>query len=310
MEYRVLHGRTYHSAKGNTDYWEPNDEKQANSMDLLHHTLTVLFDDKLFMAPISPEPKKVLDVGCGTGTWAIDFADAYPKCEVIGTDISPMQPHWVPVNLRFEIDNCTISPWTFAPNSFDFIHARYLFGAIRDWDALYAEMFRACKPGGWAEAVEPSIFICSDDDSVCEGDGSALSAWAHLFREANHKYGAKSGQGPRPLDMLERDTILSGFRRAGFVDIVQRTVKCPLAPYSKDPRQREVGLYGRAAMEEGMEGFVLYLYIKGLGWSHEQVTIYLSHLRRELRDPRKTPYIKIQCVFGRKPLNVKSSDVR
>jgi hypothetical protein len=29
-----------------------------------------------------------------------DFADEYPNAEVIGTDISPIQPSWVPPNLK------------------------------------------------------------------------------------------------------------------------------------------------------------------------------------------------------------------
>lgn len=34
------------------------------------------------------------------GLWAVDFADDNPNVEVIGTDISPVQPQWVPPNLR------------------------------------------------------------------------------------------------------------------------------------------------------------------------------------------------------------------
>lgn len=37
----------------------------------------------------------------GTGNWAIDFADAYPMCDVLGTDLSPIQPQYVPVNCRY-----------------------------------------------------------------------------------------------------------------------------------------------------------------------------------------------------------------
>jgi ubiquinone/menaquinone biosynthesis C-methylase UbiE len=33
--------------------------------------LTMLLDDKLFLAPISRNPGKVLDVGTGTGIWAM-----------------------------------------------------------------------------------------------------------------------------------------------------------------------------------------------------------------------------------------------
>ncbi|KAI2467545.1 S-adenosyl-L-methionine-dependent methyltransferase [Annulohypoxylon bovei var. microspora] len=296
LEYRTIHGRRFHSQRGNTDYWGPNDEIQANSMDLSHHTLTLMMGDKLFLAPIGDSPRRVLDVGCGT-----DFADAFQECEVIGTDISPTQPYWVPVNLRFEIDDCTAAPWTYAPRSFDFVHVRYLFGAIRDWDGLYAEAFRALRPGGWAESVEPSTYVRSDDGSILEGDGSALSEWAPLFIEAARKYGSRSYEGPRPMSMVEDGTVLKAFRRAGFSDIVMRSYKCPLTPFSTDPHLREVGLYARSAMEEGMEGFVLYLFTNGLGWSREQVTLYLHRVRQELRDTRKSPYIEVQVVYGRKP---------
>ena len=29
-----------------------------------------------------------------------DFADEYPNCEVVGTDLSPIQPTWIPPNLK------------------------------------------------------------------------------------------------------------------------------------------------------------------------------------------------------------------
>lgn len=43
--------------------------------------------------------------GTGTGIWAIDMADTYPAAQVIGTDLSPVQPIFVPPNCRFEVDD-------------------------------------------------------------------------------------------------------------------------------------------------------------------------------------------------------------
>ena len=62
----------------------------------------------------------MLDVGTGTGIWAIDFGDEHPSAEVLGTDLSPTQPTWVPPNVRFEIDDAT-KPWTWDAGAFDFV---------------------------------------------------------------------------------------------------------------------------------------------------------------------------------------------
>jgi hypothetical protein len=55
-EYRTIHGRTYQASK-TTEYWAPNDEKQNEALDVTHHYLTLLQDDKLFLAPIGDDPQ-------------------------------------------------------------------------------------------------------------------------------------------------------------------------------------------------------------------------------------------------------------
>lgn len=77
----------------------------------------------------------------GEGIWAIDFADLYPSAEVIGTDLSMIQPDWVPPNLRFDIDDAELE-WTFEPNSFDFIHNRNFVCSIRNWPRLVEQAFK------------------------------------------------------------------------------------------------------------------------------------------------------------------------
>jgi ribosomal protein L11 methylase PrmA len=36
-----------------------------------HHMLTMLFDGKLYLAPIKEDLQNVLDIGTGTGIWAM-----------------------------------------------------------------------------------------------------------------------------------------------------------------------------------------------------------------------------------------------
>ena len=44
-------------------------------MDLLHHIYNLVLDGQLHSAPIGEQPQRVLDLGTGTGIWAVDFAE-------------------------------------------------------------------------------------------------------------------------------------------------------------------------------------------------------------------------------------------
>lgn len=54
-------------------YYAPNDEAENDRLDMHHHLATLLLKGKLHVAPISANPQRILDVGCGTGIWAIDM---------------------------------------------------------------------------------------------------------------------------------------------------------------------------------------------------------------------------------------------
>ncbi|KXH60975.1 methyltransferase domain-containing protein [Colletotrichum salicis] len=163
-DYRRIHGRTF-SQK--TDYWGPNDEKQNEALDLViitdddnvftksHNWELQFFDDKLFLAPLGDSPQKVLDLGTGTGIWAIDFADEFPSAQVTGIDISPIQPGWVPPDCKFQVDDIE-QPWTWSED-FDFIHISHLEASIADWPALYKQAFGHLIPGGYIEVKEFDI---------------------------------------------------------------------------------------------------------------------------------------------------------
>jgi methylase of polypeptide subunit release factors len=66
----------------------PNDEKEQERLDFQHHIYSLLLAGELYTAPIESPPKRALDVGTGTGIWAMDFADKFPDCHIVGTDLS------------------------------------------------------------------------------------------------------------------------------------------------------------------------------------------------------------------------------
>jgi hypothetical protein len=44
-------------------------------LDILHHVGLLLLKDKLHLAPIGSNPQRILDIGTGTGIWAIDCGE-------------------------------------------------------------------------------------------------------------------------------------------------------------------------------------------------------------------------------------------
>ena len=63
------------------------------------------------------------------------MGDLYPNANILGVDLSPIQPEWVPPNVKFMVDDVE-SPWLSPRNHFDYIHGRHTVMAIRDWPKL------------------------------------------------------------------------------------------------------------------------------------------------------------------------------
>ena len=108
-------GRRYHAYFGPDKNLHPTDEKEQDRLDIHHEIFLGLLDGELHTAPLK-RPHRVLDIGTGTGLWCVDFANTYPMAEIIGTDLSPIQPAWVPNNCKFEVDDAE-QEFTFRPAS-------------------------------------------------------------------------------------------------------------------------------------------------------------------------------------------------
>ncbi|KAL5601219.1 uncharacterized protein BROUX77_005468 [Berkeleyomyces rouxiae] len=292
MRHEYQNGRRFHQFR-NGRYPLPNDDPEQERDALKHMLLLELTNGQLFHAPLgqhgAPDPQRIIDLGCGTGRWTIDVGEAFPAAEVIGIDLSPIMPEWLPPNVRFMVDDIEDEEWLHGSN-FDLVYIRHVMALIRSPETVMKNSFDNIAPGGWIECTEFDGFLMCNDGTM--PDDHAPKVFLELVAKSLKGVGINFHIGPHLEPLL---------KQAGFVNVEKRTYPVAIGKWAKAPQQRYLGMYMVEVLSQLFESAKSRALLK-LGLSQKELDDLTESAIAGLDDHRRHAYINIQVYIGQKPI--------
>ncbi|KAK2061987.1 S-adenosyl-L-methionine-dependent methyltransferase [Colletotrichum caudatum] len=289
VDYPIEYGRRYHAYRPGS-YKFPNDEFEMNRLDLAHAMMVKAMGSVLYRAPLQKgKVHRILDIGTGTGIWAVEMGDVFHNAEVLGIDLSATTPEWHPPNVKFEIDDIE-EPWV-GHKKYDFIFCRYMGASIKDWPKLMENIYDNLAPGGWAEFQDVNTSFYSQDGTY--SSETATASWMNGFMEACSATGRDPSVGPK-LEGWVKD--------AQFQNIVADRIRAPLGPWPKDQWYSDLGMMNLILTLNGLEALSVKLFSEMLGKTQTEIAVELALVRKELKTMPFHAMFDIHVVYGQKPM--------
>ncbi|KAJ7287027.1 S-adenosyl-L-methionine-dependent methyltransferase [Mycena rebaudengoi] len=182
---------------------------EKERLDAVHTALKGCLGQKLCFAPIyNTSPSRILELGCGSGAWAIDAATDFPSASVLAVDVCPtLAEIALPKNLEFQLLDIS-TDWPFKD-------------ALPDGEKALERAVKLVKPGGW---------LIVEDFDLCrmvETGGPVVSKVIGLWLQILQSRGADAEIAQRMESIIQNSHM--------FSEIHTKIAAIPICKYDSGP---------------------------------------------------------------------------
>ncbi|ETI25241.1 hypothetical protein G647_04614 [Cladophialophora carrionii CBS 160.54] len=311
LEMRTIQqfGRLYGAFRSG-QYLLPHDLKEADRLDMMHTMFMTIRDkgNRLTDCPTDrlkrdvrgwQQPPRVLDLGCGTGTWMLEMAQQFRQAQFVGVDIHRMGPARLEPNVVYTAPWDYEGPWALGERSWDLIHLQMGLGSVSNWLALYQKILDHLVPGtGYVELVELDFEPRAEDGKAHPG---RLTDWWDVYVKGSYEaIGRRLHYDPATPDILAR---------LGFREIMHKEYKIPLYERTGDAAKVRASKWWQISMGynadgtggQGLEALSLAPLCKFSSWSAEHVRRLCNEAMAQATDPTVRFYNVLHVITARAP---------
>jgi len=301
-----VHGRMFNSQ--NPQYTLPADQAEYERLDKQHlmHKLALgalYYPIDLVQAALEPvegEQKAIMDLGTGSGIWAVEMAAAFPEVQVLGFDLAPNMNRPKPSNCHFEQGDFTQGMGRFA-GQFNVVHARSVNQGMKNHVSYMHDLALLLKPGGVLLLADGHLSFTDTQYRNVNPvpEGSPGHSYAVNLMAAAGK--AMKVRGTQPDAAVMQRGWVEGCGL--FENVGSRVVYTPIGAWysGQDPNSRRLNTIG-ATMTENLVSFTRSIrpLLISHGMSQEQVDYEIGKTDEEVIAGTKRHYTQWHYCWATK----------